>query len=148
METLGQRLKTARKAKGLTLEQLAALVGLRQPTISRLERGSTQSSSSILTIAKALDIDPMWLQFGEGKDLKPVEAERLNTSHNAHKYVRKAIKDGYLARVSELLCVDCGAPAKVYDHRDYNRPLDVEPVCNGCNIKRGPAIPFVHINDR
>lgn len=38
-----------------------------------------------------------------------------------------------------IACVDCGAPAKHYDHRDYSRPLDVEPCCHSCNLRRGPA---------
>lgn len=37
-------------------------------------------------------------------------------------------------------CVDCGAEAMVYDHREYAKPLDVEPVCISCNKLRGPAI--------
>lgn len=36
-------------------------------------------------------------------------------------------------------CTDCPKPATDYDHRDYDKPLSVEPVCHGCNIKRGPA---------
>lgn len=31
--------------------------------------------------------------------------------------------------------------ARDYDHRDYNKPLEVEPVCHSCNMKRGPGIP-------
>lgn len=68
--------------------------------------------------------------------------------HKGHLYIKKAVKDGYLPRPATLLCLDCGCPAQVYDHRDYNRPLDVEPVCHACNVKRGPALPFVHVNDR
>lgn len=37
-------------------------------------------------------------------------------------------------------CVDCGRPAECYDHRDYLRPLDVEPVCYSCNRRRGPGL--------
>jgi len=36
-------------------------------------------------------------------------------------------------------CVDCDAAAECYDHRDYARPLDVSPVCMGCNARRGSA---------
>lgn len=36
-------------------------------------------------------------------------------------------------------CVDCGKPAAQWEHRDYARPLDVEPVCQSCNCKRGSA---------
>lgn len=70
------------------------------------------------------------------------------SAFKSHKYVSFAIRDGYLPRPTTLICLDCGAPAQVYDHRDYNRPLDVEPVCHACNVRRGPALPFVHVNDR
>lgn len=36
-------------------------------------------------------------------------------------------------------CIDCAEPAADYDHRDYDKPLEVEPVCRRCNQKRGPA---------
>jgi hypothetical protein len=36
--------------------------------------------------------------------------------------------------------MDCGAKATAYDHRDHAKPLDVQPVCDSCNSKRGPAI--------
>ena len=36
-------------------------------------------------------------------------------------------------------CVDCGRKARDYEHRDYDEPLKVEPVCRACNIARGPA---------
>ena len=36
-------------------------------------------------------------------------------------------------------CRDCGKPATDYDHRLYAKPLQVDPVCSGCNTKRGPA---------
>lgn len=38
-----------------------------------------------------------------------------------------------------IACNDCGQPATKYEHRDYARPLDVEPVCGSCNAKRGTA---------
>lgn len=56
--------------------------------------------------------------------------------------VHGAITKGVLPRLKrvEVLCVDCKkARAQCYDHRDYNRPLDVEPVCYRCNLHRGPA---------
>ena len=60
--------------------------------------------------------------------------------------VLAAVKKGILPPVKTLTCVDCGKPARVYEHRDYNKPLEVEPVCNGCNIKRGPAIYVNHLS--
>ena len=56
--------------------------------------------------------------------------------------VNKAIVKGELPHLSrrfdtEIKCVDCGKPAQCWDHRDYDKPLDVEPVCGSCNGKRG-----------
>lgn len=57
--------------------------------------------------------------------------------------VRAAIVRGDLPRPQGLPCADCGAPSYGYDHRDYARPLDVQPVCRGCNTRRGPALSAV-----
>lgn len=59
----------------------------------------------------------------------------------ARSAVFKAVKNGVLPSPKESECTDCGAQATQYDHRDYNKPLDVQPVCKKCNAKRGPAIP-------
>lgn len=53
--------------------------------------------------------------------------------------VQRAIRDGLLPHPASRVCEDCGNAAQVYDHRDYNRPLLVEPVCHTCNMRRGPA---------
>ena len=58
----------------------------------------------------------------------------------AHGIVARAISKGLLPAASSHYCVDCGKPALHYDHRDYSRPLDVEPVCRSCNVMRGPAL--------
>lgn len=38
-------------------------------------------------------------------------------------------------------CSYCDKRAIQYDHRDYNKPLEVMPVCQSCNKKLGCAIP-------
>lgn len=57
----------------------------------------------------------------------------------AYRFVKLAIGAGVLPDLAcgEYACVDCGAVATQYEHRDYARPLDVEPICKGCNLKRG-----------
>lgn len=57
----------------------------------------------------------------------------------AHYRTKKAVAAGVLPDPKTLYCVDCGAFATCYDHRDYSKPLDVQPVCRSCNVKRGPA---------
>ncbi len=56
--------------------------------------------------------------------------------------VGRAVRKGLLKPAKECTCVDCGKQARDYDHRDYNKPLDVVPVCRSCNQLRGPAIPL------
>lgn len=53
--------------------------------------------------------------------------------------VGRAVHKGLLPKPATLTCVDCGQPAKFYDHRDYSKPLDVVPVCIRCNRMRGMA---------
>jgi len=72
----------------------------------------------------------------------PCADHRKNGGHKAHSQVKKAIKNGILQPVKELKCKDCGCQAEIYDHKDYNKPLEVEPVCRSCNRKRGSAIPL------
>ena len=60
---------------------------------------------------------------------------------NAQAVVGRAIQDGTLEHPSKLRCADCSGPASQYEHRDYNDPLVVVPVCRSCNCRRGPGIP-------
>lgn len=74
-----------------------------------------------------------------------VHRERRRTVQGkeaAHFAVRGAVAAGDLPPATERICVDCGAQADCYDHRDYSRPLAVEPVCFSCNLVRGPAKPI------
>lgn len=53
--------------------------------------------------------------------------------------ISEACRLGILLRAYQRTCVDCGAHAQVYDHRDYSKPYEVDPVCQVCNLKRGRA---------
>lgn len=57
--------------------------------------------------------------------------------------VKAAIRNGLMPRAKDLKCIDCGSMATEYDHRNYTRPIEVDPVCHGCNMRRGPAFPYV-----
>lgn len=60
-------------------------------------------------------------------------------SSSAVAQVTKAKKNGELPLPNTLNCIDCGKQAYGYDHRDYEKPLDVVPICRSCNWHRGPA---------
>lgn len=67
------------------------------------------------------------------------EALRVRAKEAAQAQVHKEIKAGRMKPATAYACVDCGAPAKHYEHRDYTQPLWVDPVCQRCNRLRGPA---------
>ena len=51
--------------------------------------------------------------------------------------VSKQIRAKKLIPANKKRCMDCGKKATAYDHRDYSKPLKVDPVCGACNNKRG-----------
>lgn len=56
---VGENLKRARKAKGLTQKQVAALLNKRQPDYSEYETGKIELDyEKILLLCQALDITP------------------------------------------------------------------------------------------
>lgn len=66
MNTLGTRIRSARKEAGLTQVELARKVHITQPTLSDLENGHTDSTSSLVELAMALGVRPEWLATGKG----------------------------------------------------------------------------------
>lgn len=62
--------------------------------------------------------------------------------------LNKAIRQGVLPAVTTLACADCGSPAVCYDHRDYTKPLAVDPVCKSCNAFRGSADDWGELPER
>ncbi len=61
---LGNRLRSARRRKGMTQEQLALQSGTSQTVIQKIENGKSLRPRKINEIAKVLDVNPAWLQFG------------------------------------------------------------------------------------
>ena len=65
-DTFAGRLRQARKRLGLTQQQLANAAEVKQSDVSKIERGDTLTSRGIARLAKALEVDPLWLERGEG----------------------------------------------------------------------------------
>lgn len=66
MDTLAERVKAARKFRGLTQAQLAKNAGANQSDISKIERGDIERTTHIIGLATALRCDPRWLDTGDG----------------------------------------------------------------------------------
>jgi transcriptional regulator with XRE-family HTH domain len=63
--TYGERLRLAREHKGLTQEQLVEISGVKQGTISKIERGDQNSSGFDAELAYTLGVEAMWLKTGK-----------------------------------------------------------------------------------
>jgi phage repressor protein C with HTH and peptisase S24 domain len=61
----GDRLRAARIHKGYTQTRLEEKSGVKQGTISKIERGEQDSSSFDIPLAMALDVNPAWLKDGD-----------------------------------------------------------------------------------
>lgn len=68
MRDTAMRLRHARKARSLTQVKLASISGVKQSSISDLERGESKSfrGSTLVSLAKALQVSPEWLANGKG----------------------------------------------------------------------------------
>lgn len=62
--SVGKRVREARKKAGLSQQDLADAIGIKQPTLSELERGISTSSTHLISIANACGVSPDWLQTG------------------------------------------------------------------------------------
>jgi SOS-response transcriptional repressor LexA len=69
--SLGERLKKARKDKGVTQTELAECVGVSQAAIAGLELRKGNKSGFTSQIADCLEINVQWLATGTGQMEKP-----------------------------------------------------------------------------
>lgn len=60
------RIKEARKDAKLTQIELADRSGVKQSTISDLERGVSRGTTSLAQLASALGVSALWLETGKG----------------------------------------------------------------------------------
>lgn len=65
MNTIGDRLRLAREAKGWNQQRLAKEAGLSQGTIGNIEAGIRDGLHSLADLAEALGIRYKWLRSGE-----------------------------------------------------------------------------------
>ncbi|MGV7078453.1 XRE family transcriptional regulator [Testudinibacter sp. P80/BLE/0925] len=81
MTTLATRLQAARNNAGLTQVQLAEKVGISQNAIQKIESEQTKATRHILKIANALNVNPEWLETGNGSPtLQLIETKKIESN--------------------------------------------------------------------
>lgn len=61
-----QRLKTARRAKKLTQDDVARALGLSQQAVSKMETAEGDASKHLLSLARLYGVSADWLETGHG----------------------------------------------------------------------------------
>lgn len=64
MNSLAERLRQARKEKGLTQQEVAVRAGTTQDIVQKIENKKILRPRNIEDIARAVDRSPAWLLFG------------------------------------------------------------------------------------
>ena len=72
MQLIGDKIRTLRRKRGLSQEQLGAMVGFGQSKISKIENGDWDSLGDLRLIAKALEVPIEELVRDEHSDEKQV----------------------------------------------------------------------------
>ena len=69
--------------KNISQSDLAEAVGISAVAIGKILSGETSKSRYIIGIAAALDINPMWLQAGEGEIAEMAQSSPKKSSHSS-----------------------------------------------------------------
>lgn len=121
---------------GLSLENWARRFNVSIETIIRWETEGVDplDDATMKLLARRLNKKAQWV----------LSADRWldfhDLQHRALAQVARAVRKGRIPSPKKLRCADCGSRATEYEHRDYNQPLKVDPVCASCNNQRGLAI--------
>jgi hypothetical protein len=59
----------------------------------------------------------------------------MNEKQRARYLVNKEVATGRMLPARMLICAKCGSMAHHYHHSDYDKPLDVVPLCVTCHGK-------------
>ncbi len=115
--TLGQRIKTLRKALGLSQEQLAERIGIHQGSLSELERGRTKKGfgETIVKLATALHTNPEWLVTGKGSPTPSVQNDVDESEVLAiYRALPSPLRDAWMASGRAMLAQQPTSQANPY----------------------------------
>lgn len=84
--SLHDRIKEARKNKGITQEQLGSLIGVAKTTITGYEKNREPTAAKVGEIADALDVDANFLYQDEMRELKHKDKTTIEEFEHIKKY--------------------------------------------------------------
>lgn len=96
-KTVGERLRQAREARGLTQLELAKRCGVDRTYIANIETGRSTRPEHMAEIARVLKVSPGWLAFGADW-LDELTEEELQAAKELH-----SLPDALRASMIELI---------------------------------------------
>ena len=88
---LKDRLKHARRHARLTQSELAERAGIKQASISEIERGLSRTSGHLVKLAQICGVNPIWLAEGAGPAFDGDEADTSHQVTSAADMVRQML---------------------------------------------------------
>lgn len=77
--TIGERVRSARKTLGLTLEEFGGRIGLKKNSVSQIENGHNElTDANAVSICREFNVREEWLRDGEGEMFEPAVADELD----------------------------------------------------------------------
>lgn len=114
MSEIKDRLREARRNKGLSQAGLSKLLGVSQAAIAAIESGRNKRPTNLASIAKALDISPYWLETGKEdndgiSNATPLSSEEMSRLEK----VKELIENRFNGSQAEFARAIGKAPAQV-----------------------------------
>ena len=112
MNTIGYRIKQARKRKDLTQQKLADAIGVSRPAVTQWELNKTKNldAENLYKLCAALEVSQEWILYGTGSDI--MKSEESN--------VREPPENLRIMQIPVLTWVQAGPFVESY--------VDVEPI--------------------
>ena len=120
-ETIGERLRVARRRKGLTLAVAGRAIGREANTVWRWEHGYMRISAlDLVRMAEALDVTVAWLS-GVDDALTPEEVQLIRMYRRASPILRASTSGGLRAGLQTERRIERGLEGEGRDEEDPGR---------------------------
>ncbi|MGI5825669.1 MAG: LexA family protein [Bacillota bacterium] len=142
METMGERIKRLRKSQGLTQEELAQKVGVKNPAIYKWEKGLVKNlkQDTIAKLAKIFNVKPSYLLCMDDEtlntNLQPDSLDKFDNIFPIEKH-----------KIPLLGEIACGEPIFADEHKELYIETGTDIRADFCLKAKGNSMINARIND-
>lgn len=146
--TIGERIRAARKKKGLTQEELASRLGYKsKSSVAHIENGRDIPRSMVVRLAELLDTTPAYImgwENGANPDAaSSADDEELDKLMEQYDNIRPV----HLKRFPLLGEIACGKPIFADEDRESYVMADMDIRADFCLRAKGDSMTGARIND-